>query len=147
MFEFCVHWFALGFGYFAKGGDHRGCWAVALLRLLRWGDSNIRQPRVDREFLAGMLPALPATSHRMFPPLRLPLVPSPDALLVWTNRLLEQAGRKKNAPPQKPSADEAKSASVAALVDQPRCPALATSDLAVQMDRRDFGDRMPPLPG
>src|SRR5262245_59698315 len=79
MFEFCVRWFAWGLDTSIKA-LLVALVAAALLKLLRFRDSNIRH-RVWTGVLAGML-ALPVLTPLM-PALRLPLVPSPDWLVAW----------------------------------------------------------------
>src|SRR5262245_60198417 len=80
MFELCVRWLAWGLDTSLKAALVALA-AAALLKLLRFRDSNLRH-RVWTGVLAGML-LLPVLTQLM-PALRLPLVPSPDWLVAWT---------------------------------------------------------------
>ncbi|HEY2413997.1 MAG TPA: M56 family metallopeptidase, partial [Pirellulaceae bacterium] len=82
MFEFCLRWFAWGFDASLKAALI-AIIAAAVLKLLRIKDSNICH-RVWTGVLSGML-LLPVLSPLM-PALRLPLMPSPEWLIAWSDQ-------------------------------------------------------------
>src|SRR5438552_12411091 len=86
MFELCVRWFAWGFDTSLKAALVAAVAAV-VMKLLRFRDSNVRH-RVWTGVLAGML-LLPLLTP-VVPALRLPLVPSAEALLAWSDQPTEK---------------------------------------------------------
>src|SRR5438874_13496522 len=86
MFELCVRWFAWGFDTSLKAALVAATAAV-VMSLLRFRDSNVRH-RVWTGVLAGML-LLPLLTP-VVPALRLPLIPSPEALVAWSDEPTEK---------------------------------------------------------
>src|SRR4029450_11351229 len=101
MFELCVRSLAWGLDTSLKAALVALA-AAALLKLLRFHDSNLRH-RAWTGVLAGML-LLPVLTPLM-PALRLPLLPSPDWLLAWTADPAAAAATAEAAPDQVAPAD------------------------------------------